>query len=264
MPLYRMTLGYDGTDFFGSQVQTQGRTVQSELESAIRQITGTEIRLALAGRTDRGVHAVGQVASGNIPWRGETGKLRSALNAVGPKDIVVSRVDEAEEGFHARFSARWREYRYRLVINDTEPVLTRRYTWWRRAPIDPELASEACKRIMGTHSFGTFASAGWSQALTTAQLERTVFDCRWVATGAAESPEGQYCEMRITAGGFLPQMVRNITAAVVAVASGEAPVSWIDELLVAGDRGALPAGAPPHGLVLWRVGYTEFDYGSEA
>lgn len=264
MPRYKLTLGYDGTEFFGSQVQPQGRTVQSELEEAIQRITGNHVRLALAGRTDRGVHAVGQVASGDIPWRGSPEDLRSALNAVGPSDITVSEVTEAEAGFHARFSARWREYRYRIAVNDVEPVLTRRYTWWRRSGIDGEPARLACERFVGRHAFGSFAGSGWSKVLTPEQLTRTVFDCQWVETSSGLAPQGSFRELRITAEGFLPQMVRNITAAVVAVGTGEAPVSWIDELLVAGDRGALPAGAPPHGLVLWRVGYTEFDNGSDA
>ncbi len=264
MPHFRLTLGYDGTDFFGSQAQVSGRTVQSELEEAVYRLTGERIRLAFAGRTDRGVHAIGQVASGLIDWQGSGERLRSALNAVGPDDIVVSAVDPVEPQFHARYSARWREYRYRVVVAETEPVLNRRYVWWRRQAIDPELASRACNRLVGRHSFGSFAGMGRSRSLTREQLQRTVFHCDWDEPETGGLVQGHLGELRIVADGFLPQMVRNITAAVVLVGSGERPVEWIDEVLAAGDRRVLPAGAPPHGLVLWRVGYEEFDTGPGA
>lgn len=264
MPRYKLTLGYDGTDFYGSQAQTGRRTVQSELEAAIRRVGGGEIRVALAGRTDRGVHAVGQVASGEIDWRGTAGALRSALNAVGPKDIVVSDVEEVPAGFHARYSAYWREYRYRFVRSAVLPVLDRRYVWWRRADLNDELARDACRRLIGRHSFGSFAGSGRSQSETAERLERTVLACEWIETESGLSPFGEYREMRIIADGFLPQMVRNIASAVVTVASGAEPATWIDELLEAGDRRVMREGAPPHGLVLWQVGYTEFDSGCRA
>jgi tRNA pseudouridine38-40 synthase len=264
VPLAKMTLGYDGTDFFGSQKQVQGRTVQSELEQAIRKITGTDVRVVLAGRTDRGVHAVGQVASGDIPWGRSPQQLLASLNATSSPDLVLSSVVWADEGFHARFSARWREYRYRLVVSDIQPVLTRRTTWWRRDPIDVDLARAACSMLVGTHSFGSFASGGWSQSLSRDQLERTVHQCTWFETYSSESPIGAFAELRIVANGFMPQMVRNIAGAVVEVASGVRPVSWIEELLEAGDRQAMGSGAPPHGLILWKVGYTEYDNGSQA
>ena len=264
MPLYRLTLEYDGTDLYGSQVQANGRTVQGELEQAIQTLTGTGTRLAFAGRTDRGVHAIGQVASGEIPWNGSPQELRRSLNGVGPADIVVSDVALVESGFHARFSAMWREYRYRVIVAETEPVLMRRYAWWRRSPIDAGLAQDACDALVGTHSFGSFASGGWSQALTPEQMVRTVYVCQWRQQQSELIASGQAYELRIVASGFLPQMVRNITSAVVRVGSGDAPAAWIREVLDAGDRGAMQAGAPPQGLALWRVGYTEFDNGSEA
>lgn len=264
MPHFKLTLGYDGTDFFGSQAQVSGRTVQSELEDAVYRLTGSPVRMAFAGRTDRGVHAIGQVASGLIDWQGSEERLRTALNAVGPDDIVVSAVEPVDPEFHARYSARWREYRYRIVVAETEPVLNRRYVWWRRREIDPDLASRACNRLVGRHSFGSFAGLGRSKSLTREQLQRTVFRCNWLELETGGLVQGNSWEMRISADGFLPQMVRNITAAVVLVGTGERPVEWIDEVLAAGDRRVLPAGAPPHGLVLWRVGYEKFDTGPGA
>ncbi len=264
MPFYKLTFGYDGTEFYGSQAQTGRRTVQSELEAAIERVGGGPSRLAFAGRTDRGVHAVGQVASGEINWSDTPERLRSALNAVGPRDIVISNVEIVDSDFHARFSARWREYRYRIVVADVPPVLSRRYAWWRRDKLDEALAQEACQRLIGRHGFGSFASHGLSQSWPAEKLERTVLDCRWQGSDDATSPHGQFWELRIVATGFLPQMVRNITGAVVQVAAGAQPVEWIDELLLAGDRRVLKDGAPPHGLVLWQVGYTEFVSGCQA
>jgi tRNA pseudouridine38-40 synthase len=263
VPHLKLVIGYDGTDFFGSQAQTGRRTVQSELERALEEI-GSGARLAFAGRTDRGVHAVGQVASGAVGWNGTLAKLRSALNAVGPDDLLVSSVEAAEPGFHARYSAKWREYRYRLVVADVEPVLTRRSTWWRRDDLQYEAASDACQRLLGKHQFGSFASGGKSQELADEQLERTILACEWREIAENLSPIGLYRELRIVADGFLPQMVRNITGAVIEVASGNRDATWIEDLLEANDRRAMGEGAPAHGLVLWQVGYSEFGSGCQA
>lgn len=264
MALFKLTFGYDGTDFVGSQRQRRGRTVQAELESAVESVTREQVRLAFAGRTDRGVHAVGQVASGEFNWTQSDEKLRLALNSLTGNDLVVSKVERAEDGFHARYSAAWREYRYRIVESGVEPVLSRRYAWWRRDTIEPGAASGACKRFVGRHSFGSFASSGRSRSMTSAELERTVHRCEWVALETGDFVQGRLSEIRIVSDGFLPQMVRNIAGAVVSVGTGEHPVEWIDELLIAGDRSEMRSGAPPQGLVLWQVGYDKFESGPEA
>lgn len=264
MPFVKLTFGYDGTDFYGSQAQTGRRTVQSELEATVRKVGGGSHRLTFAGRTDRGVHALGQVASGEVDWDGTPHSLRAGINAVGPDDIVVSDIDIVPPGFHARFDAAWREYRYRIVVAEVPPVLSQRYVWWRRDELDDTLARDACQRLMGRHGFGSFASHGLSQSWTAEKLERTVLDCQWREPRGEPGSAASTRELRIVATGFLPQMVRNITGAVVQVAAGAEPPGWIDDLLSAGDRRALKEGAPPHGLVLWRVGYTEFDNGCQA
>lgn len=264
MPLFKFIVGYDGTDFYGSQAQSGQRTVQSELERALRDIGAGDVRLAFAGRTDRGVHAIGQVTSADVAWSGTVEKLRTALNAVGPNDMSIVDVANAEPGFHARYSARWREYRYRVVSAQVEPVLTRRTTWWRRDELVNDLAIDACQRFVGRHRFGSFASAGKSQSLANDQLERTVLACEWRTVEERLSRAGEFCELRIVADGFLPQMVRNISGAVIQIASGARDASWIDDLLDANDRRKMTEGAPAHGLVLWQVGYTEFERGSQA
>jgi tRNA pseudouridine38-40 synthase len=254
----RLTIGYDGTDLSGSQLQPGRRTVQGELERAIADVGAGETRLTLAGRTDRGVHAIGQVASGELDWRRSEEDLREALNAVLPVDVVVRDVVIAEPGFHARYSARWREYRYRIVEAATPPVLDRRYVWWRKAALDEQAAVAVAQRLVGRHCFGSFAGFGKSRSLTAAELERTVFCSAW-RTRTYEGAGGvaREHEYRIVADGYWPQMVRAIVGAIVEVAQGRQDLTWIDTALATSDRSLIGESAPPCGLTLWRVGYND-------
>lgn len=260
MQRVRLRFGYDGTDFHGSQLQSGRRTVQGELERAIAAVGAGTTRLALAGRTDRGVHAVGQVASGDVDWARSADKLREALNAVLPFDVVVSDVAFVEADFHARFSARWREYRYRIVEAPTPPVLERRYAWWRRTALDEHAAQAVAARFVGRRCFGSFAGFGKSRSLSAAELERTVLASEWRTRsygGHCEGAVARVHEYRIVADGYLPQMVRAMVGAVVEVAQGRRDLQWIDAALEAGDRSSIGESAPPHGLTLWRVGYND-------
>lgn len=244
----RLTIGYDGTGFAGSQVQPGERTVQGELEALLARLAPGSGRTVFAGRTDRGVHAVGQVVSVDTGWRGTDERLRDALNALAPDDLAVLVVETVDDRFHARYDARSREYRYRIRVAPVPPVLERRYRWWRTREIDAARAGAAAERLVGRHAFGTFAGLGRSQREPAAALTRTVLACGW------RGGQGNH-EFRVVADGFLPQMVRNMVAAVVRVGQGERPVAWIDELLAANDRRVLGEPAPPQGLVLWRVVY---------
>jgi tRNA pseudouridine38-40 synthase len=257
-----MIVGYHGGGFYGSQAQVGRRTVQSELEAMVRRIGRDCGRLVFAGRTDRGVHAVGQVVSGNIEWEAGPESLRNALNAVGPRDLVVSDVAFVDEGFHARFDARWREYRYQIHVAPAPPILEREIVWWRRTELDAEAARAACVRLTGRHGFGAFAGLGRSRDPDRSKLARTVDRCEWSCRviGAGEAPTGreeQRHALVVRAEGFLPQMVRNMVTAVRLVAEGTRPVEWIDELVEIGDRAALGEAAPPQGLTLMRVGYAD-------
>ena len=260
MPLVRLVIGYDGTDFRGSQLQPGARTVQGELERAIGEIGGGDARLAFAGRTDRGVHAVGQVASGRIRWRQSANDLREALNSVTPPDLVVSSAELVEDDFHARYSARWREYRYRIVEAPAPPALQRRFVWWRRGGISVDLAQQAAERFVGRHDFGSFVGLGKSKQLTAEELRRTVTCSVW-SSRLRDSPEYGGCarvhEYRIIAEGYLPQMVRTIVSATVDVAQGRRGLDWLDAALAQSDRSLIGEAAPPHGLTFWRVGYDE-------
>jgi tRNA pseudouridine38-40 synthase len=248
----KLTIGYDGTEFFGSQSQANRRTVQSELERMLERVAPGSGRTVFAGRTDRGVHAIGQIVSVDVAWKGSDQALRNALNAIGPGDITVRDVAAAQPSFHARFDATGREYRYRIWVAAAPPVLERRFVWWRTEPLDAELALDASRRFVGEHRFGTFAGSGRSQVAAPEQVTRVIRECGWTkaTTDGAESHE-----FRVVANGFLPQMVRNMVAAVVQVGRAARPAGWIDELLAANDRRALGEAAPPQGLMLWLVDY---------
>lgn len=259
----KLTLGYDGTGFWGSQRQANARTVQEELERALERLGGEPVRAGLAGRTDRGVHAVGQVAH-CADVRAETpeAEIRKALNRLLPDDVAVSSLIRVDPGFHSRFDAVWREYRYRIWIGGKQPLLDR-YAWLRRADLDRERMSQAASMLNGTHDLAAFTGGGegvpWSTRATAPRgTVRTILHCgvREVGPWWGAIPEPGYgLEVRIVADGFLPQLVRAVTGALVAVGQGDRDPEWFNELLDVADRRAGPAVAPAHGLILWRVGY---------
>jgi tRNA pseudouridine38-40 synthase len=201
---------------------------------------------------------MGQVVSADVAWSRSLERLRGSLNAVLPVDIRVLSVEQVAPAFNARFDAVSREYRYRVVLGGPTPPMLGRYAWTVSKAIEPDVARVAARVFQGSHSFGSFASAGKSRSLPACELRRDVLGCEWrdVEDGLFSAADGPAVnELRVVASGFLPQMVRNIVAAVVEVASGKESLEWLEYLLVSGDRGMLGAPAPPHGLSLWRVNY---------
>jgi tRNA pseudouridine38-40 synthase len=259
----RLIIGYDGSGFLGSQTQPNGRSVQQELERALERYGGQPVTTEFAGRTDRGVHAVGQVVD-TIDLRpaepGDT--VRRALNHLLPGDVAVASVTRVDAGCHARYDAAWREYRYRIWIGDRQP-LAGHLSWSRRTPLDLAAMSAAARSLVGTHDLASFTGGGegvpWSSRATAPRgTTRIVSLCgvRPVAAWWGVMPgDGQGIEIRIVADGFLPQLVRTVVGGLVTIGSGRKPVEWFQELLDRRDRRIGPAVAPAHGLVLWRVGY---------
>lgn len=264
MQSFRLTLTYDGTDFSGSQIQPGERTVQGELETALGKLCSTAVRATFAGRTDRGVHAIGQIATArSLEWTASAEDLQSALNASLPDDLVAADVVGCPDSFHPRFDALWREYRYWIAPGLLSPFLGR-YAWTPRADIDTSAVRAAASVLVGTHDFASFASGGegvpWSsRAGRPKGTIRTLFvsDCRELATNFAwhEARSNKFIEVRVVADAFLPKMVRNIVGALVEVGQGRRDPAWISELLAARDRRLGSAVAPPQGLTLWRVGF---------
>ena len=260
----RLTLAYDGTAFVGSQVQPGGRTVQGELERALAVLAGRPIPAVLAGRTDRGVHAAGQVASCADAAPGlEPGRLLRALNAHLPPDLAVVSAGRGE-GFHARYDARWREYRYRVWCGPRQPAALG-WSWHRTGSLDPGAMRDGAARLVGERDFAALAGGGEGVPWSPRQRQprgtvRTVTrcDCRELPPWWGPGGSGQLIEVRVVADGFLPRMVRNIVALLAEVGRGERSVAEVDAVLAGRDRRAGPAGtAPAHGLTLWRVGYDE-------
>lgn len=254
----KLVLAYDGHAYRGSQIQPNVPTIQEELERALRTIRAYSGRTTFAGRTDAGVHAAGQVVSCDVSWDRELERLSHGLNSVLPHDIRVLECDQVAPDFNARFDAHSREYRYRVSEQRVLHPLQARYVWASATPIDQQVAARVAGMFEGTHRFGSFASAGFSRRMEQPDLARTIQTCIWAIISDPLFPgptDRPVHELRIRGDGFLPQMVRNITSAIVEVASGKKPPEWIEFLLVSGDRRLLGPPAPPHGLVLWNVEY---------
>lgn len=264
-----LTVSYDGALFAGAQVQPGKRTVQGEIEAALARLFGGWERVVLAGRTDRGVHAAGQVAGcadRRPDWSGE--RLGRALNGLLPPDVAITRVDRRAATFHARYDARWREYRYRIWTGGRAP-LARGEVWERTADLDLESMRSAAAALEGVHDFASFAGGGqgvpWSAVRDRPRgTERNVLvcDCRTLDPWWGPAGEGTLIEIRVVADGFLPRMVRSIAAALAVVGRGDRAPEWLTALLLARDRRVGAAIAPPHGLTLWRVGYGDDDPGA--
>jgi tRNA pseudouridine38-40 synthase len=243
MAHYQFIIAYDGTDFKGSQRQGNKRTVQLVLEDALREIGWKERTILLAGRTDSGVHATGQVASCNLEWRHSETALEKALNARLPGDLAVRSVRLVDDTFHARYSARTRTYNYRIFVSPSPNPLAERHAW--RVWPEPEstVLQQAADLFIGEHDYQAFGSAPKKGASTV----RQVFLSRWNQVDGGLLYE-------ISANGFLYHMVRRIVLAQVQAASGVIPMAVLKDAVKNGI--AISAGmAPAKGLVLAEVSY---------
>lgn len=258
----KLTVSYDGSDFAGSQVQPGQRTVQAELDRALERLAGAPVTTVFAGRTDTGVHAAGQVVSlrDPRPTMAEREWLL-ALNAHLPEDVAVVAVHRERDDFHARYDARWREYRYRIWSGPPQPVV-RRFTWQLRGELDSGALEAGARSFLGERDLAAVAGGGegvpWSDRQGAPRgTVRRISRCsaRRIEPWWGEPETGTLVEVRIVADGFLPRMVRNIVALLVEVGQGKQPVEWIDRVLATKDRRLGGGTAPPHGLTLWRVGY---------
>lgn len=246
---FRLTLHYDGSDFLGWQLQPGDRTVQGEMEAVLERLTGLRRAVVAAGRTDRGVHATGQVAAVTLPSTWSADDLHRALNALLPDDIWVESVHLVAPGFHPRYDALARSYRYRLGLSArASSPFHRRWCWPLAREVDPDLLHRAAALIPGERSFRAFAKAGQE-----ARGERCrVGEARWNAW------EDLGWDFHITADRFLHHMVRYLVGSMVEVARRRRSVEELEELL--SDPGTplrTSPPAPPEGLVLIRVHYPE-------
>ncbi|HUE74742.1 MAG TPA: tRNA pseudouridine(38-40) synthase TruA [Pirellulaceae bacterium] len=248
MRTFKLILAYDGTDFAGWQWQPRQRTVQGELQKALQGITQEKIHCTSSGRTDAGVHALGQVVSFDSETYLSPAALAKALNAELPEDMLVFEVVQAPLGFHAREHAIRKRYRYVIQDGRLPDLFNRKYVWHVYRRLDVDAMREAARSLVGTHDFASYESSG-SRRLST---ERTVHDLL-IERRQAELTDRVVIE--VEADGFLYNMVRNIAGTLVAVGKGQEPVSFPADALAKKDRRAAGMTAPAQGLFLVGVEY---------
>ena len=254
----RVILEYDGSRFAGSQFQPGRRTVQGVVEEALARLTGEWRRITLAGRTDSGVHAGGQVAHLWAPARFPPPVLARALNALLPEDVAVVAVDAAPAGFHARFSASSRRYAYLIWNSPARSPLRRAASWHITTPLAIADMQAAASFLVGEHDFASFAGDGWGVPDEAGARPGTRRRVTALTVEVAEATaRGRLIRVTIEASSFLPHMVRNIVGALVAVGRGAWPVAAMAEVLAAADRRRAAPTAPPQGLILEMVAYEQ-------
>jgi tRNA pseudouridine38-40 synthase len=253
----RLTLAYDGSDFAGWQIQTRqeaARTVQGTLEEALTRLArGERVRVTGAGRTDAGVHALGQVASFDMPRAIEPDEMRRALNAILPDDMRVIEAARAPEGFCARRAARSKLYRYVLDTGPFQLPDRRRSAAYVPVRLDEARVAEAVALFVGEKDFASLASSGSSVETTV----RTVTRSEVVFGDLPPVPGGRTMTYEVEGSGFLRKMVRSIVGGLIAAGRGAATLSDLERALAAHDRRAWPAPSAARGLTLVRVAYEE-------
>jgi len=239
-----LVVQYDGTDYHGFQRQPDLPTVQEQLERAAGRVLGHEVTITGAGRTDAGVHAVGQTATLDTDRPIPTERIAGALNAALPSDISVVSAVDAPPDFHPRFDAAGKLYGYRILNRALPSPFIGRYAWHVPETLDVAAMRQAAGQLLGRHDFAAFSSAGSSVQDTVRTLVR--LDVQ---------PEGELVELRAEADGFLYMMVRRLVGALVEVGLGRLSGAELVGILEAGDRTQAASIAPPQGLSLLKVIY---------
>jgi tRNA pseudouridine38-40 synthase len=245
LPRYKLTIEYDGAPFVGWQVQGNGLSVQGELAAAVERFSGEKVAVQGAGRTDAGVHALGQVAHFDLARTHPPDTVRDALNAhLRPHPIAVLSAEFAAPGFDARRSALRRHYRYRIVNRRADLALERGRAWRVPRPLDAGAMQAAAQRLVGRHDFTTFRSTECQAKSPEKTLDRL-----------AVSRAGELVEIAAVARSFLHNQVRSMVGSLVLVGEGKWSADDLSRALDARDRAACGPVAPPEGLYLVRVEY---------
>ena len=243
----RMCVAYDGSGFSGFAKNADVRTVEGELEAALARVLRHPVHMSCAGRTDRGVHARGQVVSFDADAVSfDPVSLDRAMNRMVGPEIAVDGVEHASSSFDARFSCTGRTYRYRILNRRVADPPTRHVVWHVREPLDVAAMTSACDQIIGSHDFTSFSKKNKSRP-----EESFVRSLR----SAAWAREGGMVRFDVTANAFTHQMVRSLVGMFVEIGRGRRRAVDMGNVLRARDRDAAPGPAPPQGLVLWRAHY---------
>lgn len=242
---YKITIEYDGTAYVGWQIQDNGLSVQEVLSTALKNLTGEEFVPKGSGRTDAGVHALGQVAHIDLSKEWNLSKIRDGLNYhLRPAPIAVTKAEVVDEEFDARFSAIRRHYRYVIVNRRARLTIDRAYAWQVPRPLDHELMNEAAQSFVGHHDFTTFRSTH-CQAKSPLKTIDTVSVLR----------EGEKVIVECSARSFMHNQVRSMVGSLAEVGMGKWPVCGIQSAIDAKDRAACGPVAPAHGLYFLKVEY---------
>ncbi len=241
----RLTIEYDGTGYSGWQLQAGQDTIQARIEAALEKLFDQKVRIHGAGRTDAGVHALGQVAAFDAPRYFNPSDLRRALNATLPPDIAVREAVEAASRFDPRRDAYLRAYQYRILNREIRSAFEHRYAWHVREALDVDAMRMAARRFLGEHDFAAFRTLGTETKSTL----RRIYVSQW------EQRREDLLLYRIEGSSFLRHMVRAMVAAMVEIGRKRMSVKVLDALLSEGNRAAAPAAAPACGLFLVEVRY---------
>ena len=246
MKKFRAVVEYDGTNYHGWQLQKDLPTIQESIELALARILGTPTRVHGAGRTDAGVHAIGQVAHFSADWRHSTEELRKGCNALLPEDIVLRRLEPASDDFHARHSAQSKLYEYQIFNQPVRAPLQRLYTWHLPYRLELQLMVKASSYLIGSHDFAAFGSPTDGSPSTV----REILEAGWETADSHG-----VLRFAIRGTGFLRYMVRAIVGTLVIVGKGKITPEVFNEILMSCDRSLSGPTAPPHGLRLVSVDY---------
>ena len=246
----RAGVAYDGAPFHGFAVNRDVRTIAGDLEAVPARVVGSEVVVTCAGRTDRGVHAAGQVLSFDVPDDVDLGKLCRSVNRLCAPSIVMSDIEAAEDDFDARFNATGRTYRYRVLNRPRPDPLLSPTTWHVAEALDMSAMNTACADLIGEHDFTSFCRRRKNPLSESAKvLVRRIEEAAW------SGPVDDVLVFEITASAFCHQMVRSIVGVLVPIGAGRLPVTGVATVLAALDHQAAGKPAPPQGLSLWSVRY---------
>ncbi|MDZ7832947.1 MAG: tRNA pseudouridine(38-40) synthase TruA [Desulfobacterales bacterium] len=244
---FKLTIEYDGTGYHGWQRQKNARTIQETIESAISVMVKAPVRLTGSGRTDAGVHALGQTANFHCDKNLPPEAFVAGLNSLLPDDIVIRGCEKVPDNFHAQYDAKLKTYRYRILNRPIPSAICRQYAWFIPRPLDVTAMRKAAAHLVGTHDFSSFEASGSPRS----HSQRTVYDAR-VFTQAGDI----FC-FEIFANGFLRFMVRNIAGTLADAGLGKITPEKFKEILTAQNRALASPTAPAHGLFLVEVSYAD-------
>ena len=250
---FRLIVEYDGTDFSGFQLQDKGfRTVQGDLEDALSHLGGGAIRIHGAGRTDAGVHATGQVVHFDANWTVPVRRIGEAIAPHLPRDLSVRMAEVADDGFHSRFDATRRTYRYVILNRPAPSALLARFALHERRPLDLDAMRLGASELIGSHDFAAFGAANRPGESTVRRMERI-----------SVRPWKDCVLITVTGNAFLRQQVRAFVGVLLEAGRGKLDPSGIREIRESRERASCPAVAPAHGLCLARVDYDGIRYAED-